>query len=131
MDENVNSISSVDRENREEEKVKGRTGFGINKKEKKKGKNNLIDEAKIPEPAVPLIPKVGDDFWGAFGGRKDVKKSKKEAEEVIDHDEDIIAVVNDPDLVAETGWGIFGDKKEKENKKGKAMNTDKLKDRTC
>lgn len=89
-------------------------GFGTSK-DKKKGKT----PSKTVEPAATVIPEPepeADMGWGGFGLKKEKKKGKKAIEEAEPHDDDIVAIVTDPDPVSSAGWG-FGTKKDKKKSK--------------
>ncbi|KAL8824709.1 MAG: hypothetical protein Q9170_008069, partial [Blastenia crenularia] len=93
--------------------------FGIGKKDKKKGKKDTIEEDK-PAAVVAPEPESEAGFGWGFGAKKDKKKGKKTIEEAEPHDDDIAAVITDPDPepVSSLGWGGFGAKKEKKKVKG-------------
>ncbi|KAL8950125.1 MAG: hypothetical protein Q9222_003825 [Ikaeria aurantiellina] len=96
--------------------------FGATKKDKKKGKKGVAEEEKVSEPVATAVTDAESaiDFgWGAAGGKKEKKKSKKTVEDDQPKDDDIVAVVTDPDPdpIVDAGWGSFGAKKDSKKAK--------------
>ncbi|CAO1605005.1 hypothetical protein XANCAGTX0491_008543 [Xanthoria calcicola] len=98
--------------------------FSTGKKDKRKGKGNMIEPEKNKEPAIMVVPNPEPETdlgWGSFGPKKEKKKGRKAVEELDQKDDDTVAIGTDPDPIVHGGWAGFDTKKT--TKKGKGGTT--------